>query len=128
MNQENEGKDAASITEDAAPKRPSLLRNYISFFGIAVAAAGLVSFVLLLLISFSGEGDNPYTDLITFILIPSILGFGIFIILVGVLLERRRRVKMPDAKIAAFPVLDLITREAVGLWWFLFRLRSCSFS
>ncbi|MEP6849939.1 MAG: NapC/NirT family cytochrome c [Acidobacteriota bacterium] len=95
---------------EPVPKRPtpSLLRNYISFTGFAIIAASLTSITLLILIELTGSsGDNPYSDLITFILIPSILGFGIFVVLVGALWERRRRRLYSDDEIPAYPVLDL---------------------
>ena len=111
MNNDNEKKEVmgvGSIHETAGgTRRPSMIRNYISYFGIAVGAASLTSFVLLLLIAITGPSNNPYTDLITFILVPTIFVFGLLIILVGVLYERHRRRKMTDAQIAAYPVLDL---------------------
>ncbi len=94
-------------TTPGEARQPSLLRNYISFIGLAIAAAGLTSFILLFLIQWSGSNENPYTDLITFIFVPSILLFGLFIALVGVLLERRRRRGRSHDEIAAYPVLDL---------------------
>ena len=104
MNDENEIKD--ETPEPTARCLPSLLRNYISFVGFAIVAAGLTSFTLLLLVGL-GSSDNPYTDLITFIFVPSILVFGLFLVLAGVLWERhRRRNKSPD-EIAAYPILDL---------------------
>lgn len=89
------------------PKLPSLLRNYISFVGIAIAAASLTSIALLVLIELSAGDDNPYTVLVTYILLPSVLGFGILLIFIGMLLERRRRRRDPDAHITPYPVLDL---------------------
>lgn len=70
-----------------------------------------MSFVLLLLIEFTTPSDNPYTDLITFILIPSIIVFGLFIVIVGVLFERRRRRHLTHDEIAAYPVLDRSTKH-----------------
>jgi hypothetical protein len=95
------------LEQQPQPKAPSLLRNYLSFAGIAIVAASLTSILLLILLEISGGTENPYTDLITFIFIPSVLVFGLFVVLVGALLERRRRRKNPDAGLAAFPVLDL---------------------
>ena len=90
------------------PRRASLLRNYVSVIGIAIAAASLTSIGLLILIELSSPtSDNPYTVLVTYILLPAILLFGIFLILVGMFVERRRRRRNPDAHIPAFPVLDL---------------------
>jgi nitrate/TMAO reductase-like tetraheme cytochrome c subunit len=86
---------------------PGLLRNYVSFIGFAIAAASLTSIVLLVLVDLTGPGDNPYSDLITFIFVPSILGFGLFLVLAGALLERRRRRGMSPADLAAYPIIDL---------------------
>src|SRR5215203_1939450 len=88
-------------------KKASLLRNYVSFLGIALAAASLTSIALLVLIELSSGGDNPYTVLVTYILLPSVLGFGIFLIIAGMLIERRRRRKNPEEHISAYPILDL---------------------
>src|SRR5215207_9382791 len=87
--------------ETAAPvKRPSLIRNLISFAGLAIVSAALVSIALLIMLELSSGEDNPYTVLVTYILLPSVLGFGLFVVLVGVLIERRRRRKDPDAHIS----------------------------
>lgn len=83
------------------------MRNYISFVGFAIVAASLTSIVLLLLLEYTGSNENPYTDLITFIFVPSILVFGLFIVCAGMLWERRRRRKSTPGTIGAYPVLDL---------------------
>lgn len=106
MNEENEKTSDNNLSEQKVV-RPSLMRNYISFIGIAIAAASLTSIALLVLIELSSGDDNPYTVLVTFILLPSVLGFGIFLILAGVFFERRRRRKDPDGDLPAYPILDL---------------------
>ncbi len=104
MSDEDPGK-ADNSTETR--KTPTLLRNYISFIGIAIAMASLTSFVLLLLMELTGSTENPYTDLVTFIFVPSILLFGLFVALLGALIERKRRRKLSAAEVAAYPILDL---------------------
>lgn len=94
-------------TQSLRNQAPGLLRNYLSFAGFAIVSASFTSIVLLMLMEISGGTENPYTDLITYIFIPSILLFGLFVILLGALLERRRRRKNPDEVIANYPVLDL---------------------
>ncbi len=94
-------------TEPSPPISGGLLRNYISFIGMAIATAALTSIGLLVLIELSSGADNPYTVLVTYILLPSILIFGLAVLALGALLERRRRLKNPDAGIPTFPVLDL---------------------
>ncbi len=107
MKDENEVSREKSDQPSARKRTPGLLRNYISFVGFAIVAASLTSFTLLLMIGFMESKDNPYTDLITFILVPSVLGFGLFIVLIGALYERRRRRNMSHDEIAAYPILDL---------------------
>lgn len=110
MSEETE-KTPAEIAPEPIPKQPSLLRNYISFIGIAIVAACLTSILLLILLELtSGHSDNPYTVLVTYILLPSVMGAGIVLILIGMFLERRRRRKNPDAHLPAYPILDLNNR------------------
>lgn len=87
--------------------RPSLLRNFISYVGIAIVAAGSTSFALLMLLEFTSPSQNAYAGLVTFIAVPAIITVGLFLTLIGVLWERRRRVHLTEAQIAAYPVLDL---------------------
>lgn len=105
MNEKNS--EEHETPERAAHPKPSLLRNYVSFAGLAIVAASLTCIVLLVLIDLSGTNDNPYTSLITFMFLPAVLGFGLILVLAGVLWERRRRRKAPDSEIAPYPILDL---------------------
>jgi nitrate/TMAO reductase-like tetraheme cytochrome c subunit len=99
---------SGSIHETAGgTPRPSLFRNYISYFGLAILGASVTSFILLILIEFTSPSENPYTGLITFIAIPTIVVVGLLITAAGLLWERHRRLKMTEAQIAAFPVIDL---------------------
>jgi hypothetical protein len=107
MNEENETPAAEPAPAEIPQKRPSLLRNYVSFLGLALVVASLTSIALLVLVELSSGDDNPYTVLVTYILLPSVLGFGIVLALLGMLLERRRRRRDPDAHITPYPVLDL---------------------
>ena len=93
--------------EPLARKRPSLFRNYISFVGAAIAIASLASDVLLFFIEVTSTVENPYVGILTYIAIPSALMFGLFVVAVGMILERRRRRRgAPDA-ITPYPKLDL---------------------
>src|ERR1044072_7257946 len=88
-------------------KAPALFRNYSSFAGSAIAAAGLVSIVLMLLLDlFSNEGRyNPYVGIFTYILFPSVMVFGLLLIPLGMLWERRRRRRLAPGPFGRFPVL-----------------------
>ena len=77
--------------EQLAPKPPSVFRNYISLVGSAIVIASLVSVILLFLIEMTSSAENPYLGILTYIIFPSILIFGVVVVVVGMMLERRRR-------------------------------------
>src|SRR2546427_10821121 len=102
--------------EQTVPKPPGIFRNYISLVGAAIVIASLVSVVLLFLIEITSRGDNPYLGILTYVIFPSILMFGLFVVGVGIVRERRRRRRASPEEIAAYPRLDLNdprTRRAV---------------
>ena len=94
-------------TEVVSSKPPGLFRNYISFIGGAITVASLVSLVLLFLVEITSKQENPYLGLLTYILIPSVLIFGVLVIIVGMILERRRRRKGKSSQIPTYPTFDL---------------------
>jgi NapC/NirT cytochrome c family protein len=93
--------------ETTAPKPPRLIRNYISFVGAAIAIAALVSTFLLFLIETTSKAENPYLGILTYIIFPAILMFGIGIVILGIVLERRRRRRASPDEVLAYPRLDL---------------------
>ena len=95
------------MPQDNKPKVPTLLRNYISFVGAAIVLASLASGVLLFLMEITSRQENPYLGILTYIIFPAVLIFGALIVILGVVLERRRRrLVSPDAALA-YPRLDL---------------------
>ena len=73
-------------------KSPTLFRNYISFAGAMIVIAAVVSILLLFLIELSQTADNPYLGIVTYVILPSFLIFGLLVIVTGMWLERRRRI------------------------------------
>ena len=90
-----------------APKMPGLYRNYISFAGTAIVVASLMCILFLFLIDLTSSTGNPYLGIFTYIIFPSFLAFGLVVIPLGMIWERRRRRKLSPEGIARFPVLDL---------------------
>src|SRR6266496_1384751 len=93
--------------EPLAPKKPSLFRNYISFVGAAIVIASLASVILLFFIEITSSVENPYVGILTYIIFPSILMFGLFVVALGMILERRRRRHTAPDVVTAYPKLDL---------------------
>jgi nitrate/TMAO reductase-like tetraheme cytochrome c subunit len=96
-----------SDAKQPAQKSPTLFRNYISFAGALIVIAAVVSILLLFLIELTQTSNNPYLGIITYIILPAFLVFGLLVILTGMLFERRRRRRSPDSAIPPYPKLDL---------------------
>jgi branched-subunit amino acid transport protein len=99
--------NSTSETRDIPEKLPGLFRNYISFVGAAITCAALVSVVLLFLVEITSKQENPYLGILTYIIFPSIMIFGLVVVVLGILIERRLRHKGTPSQIAAYPRLDL---------------------
>src|ERR1043166_290760 len=108
-NSEHSNSPTATVreVESINPKPPSLFRNYISFVGGAIVIASFVSIVLLFLIEITSKGENPYLGILTYIILPSILIFGIIVVVVGRMIERRRRHRASPDTVLAYPSLNL---------------------
>ncbi len=106
MSDENDIHDEQD-EEKVKSKIPSLLRNYISFVGVAIVVAILASIALLVLIELTSPVENAYIGILTYIILPSIMLFGMFIAVVGMFIERRRRRMSAPDTFLAYPKLDL---------------------
>ena len=97
------------MSDEVQPKHKalSLFRNYISFVGAAIAIAALACVMLLLLIELTATTESPYIGILTYIIFPSILIFGLFTIAFGMVLERRRRRRNAPTEVMPYPKLDL---------------------
>lgn len=68
-------------------KLPRIFYNKISLFGVAIAGVGLFIFLFLFAILLvRGEGAS-YAGLVIFILVPSILVFGIILVVAGAVVQ-----------------------------------------
>src|SRR3954466_6924805 len=85
---------------------PRLVRNYISFAGMVIAVACLTSMSLLFLLELTGAESNPYLGIFTYLIFPVVLMFGVFLIVLGILIERRRRRKRSPTEVT-YPILNL---------------------
>ena len=88
-------------------RSPTLFRNYISFAGALIVIAAVVSILLLFLIELTQASNNPYLGIITYVVLPAFLLFGLLVIFIGMLIERRRRRRSPDSEIPPYPKIDL---------------------
>ena len=94
-------------TETPTSRPPSLMRNYISFVGISIVVASVACVILLFMMEIASHGENPYLGILTYIIFPSILIFGLAVVALGMFIERRRRRRHTPEEVEAFPKLDL---------------------
>ena len=79
----------------------ALTRNPISLVGTAMMLVCAILFASLLAIELLGAAGNPYTGIITYLILPAGGALGFVLTVFGI---RRERKRSPDA---AFPVIDL---------------------
>ncbi|HET7711118.1 MAG TPA: NapC/NirT family cytochrome c [Thermoanaerobaculia bacterium] len=87
-----------------------LSRNVVSIAGVVIALVGLANFVFLLYINATRAQTNPYFGILTWIVAPAILTFGLALFLLGMLIERRRRRRLAPDQIPEYPQIDLNRR------------------
>jgi nitrate/TMAO reductase-like tetraheme cytochrome c subunit len=94
----------------------NLLRHPLSLVGAGLVVLSAVSIVFLFLIEAITGRSNPYIGIFTYIVYPVLLLLGIFLVPVGVLLERRRRVRRAD--VSPYAVIDLNNPKTRGMFLF----------
>ena len=107
----------AEPNANAASGRPSLLQNWISAVGLIIAAGSFFAVICLLAIDFFAHFPNPYMGILTYFVAPVFLIAGLTLAVVGVVRERRRRVRLAAGAAAFFPLIDLNKprhRKALG--------------
>jgi nitrate/TMAO reductase-like tetraheme cytochrome c subunit len=80
-----------------------LLRNPVSLAGVALAIVSLANIFLFVLLDQIATKASPYIGILAYMVSPAFLVFGLLLMLVGVLLERRKKV----APTAFYPRIDL---------------------
>jgi nitrate/TMAO reductase-like tetraheme cytochrome c subunit len=107
-------------TESTAPSgEPSLLRNWVTLAGAALAVVSLANILVLILIEVFATRENPYIGILTWVVFPVFLLLGLGVIPLGILLERRRRQRARRGATPLFPRLDLNVprqRRALGIF------------
>src|SRR5271166_5830586 len=91
---------------DHPPVSQNLIRNPISLIGLALAGVAFANIVLLVLIDLLASHSSPYIGILAYMVAPAILVFGLILIPIGMLIERRRRLRHVGAPFH-FAKLDL---------------------
>jgi hypothetical protein len=93
-------------------KLPEVVHNRISYAGALIAVLALIAFgFLFILHTVSDAAQTPYAGIVIFIVVPAFLLFGLTLIPIGMLLERRRFRRTGIRSVPRFPVIDLNDRR-----------------
>jgi nitrate/TMAO reductase-like tetraheme cytochrome c subunit len=95
------------IVNDVAVKRPSLARNLISQAGLVIVVVALANLAFLIYIDATQTHANPYIGILTWLIAPAILIFGILLYIGGMLVERRRQRRLAPDEVPQYPQIDL---------------------
>jgi hypothetical protein len=87
------------------PVTPSRFANPISAIGGWIAAVTLIAILFLIAIEATAEEPNAYAGIITFVILPGVMIFGLFMSFFGAWREARRRARGLDPA-ANWIVLD----------------------
>lgn len=80
-----------------------LLRNPISLAGVALVIVAAANIFLFVLIDLIGNKPSPYVGILAYMVSPAFLILGLLLMLVGVLLERKKKVEPSQF----YPRIDL---------------------
>ena len=84
---------------------PGLARNPVSVAGAIVVTLAAALFLWFFMMDLFGVHANPYLGIVFFLIVPGIFVFGLVLIPIGMLLERRRQKK--GLSPGTWPRLDL---------------------
>src|SRR5271169_2580204 len=88
-----EDTQGADPLRDHPPVSKNLIRNPISLIGLALAAVAFINIVLLILIDLLAAHPSPYIGILAYMVAPAIMVFGLILIPIGMVVERRRRLR-----------------------------------
>lgn len=87
--------------------RFKVLRSWTSLAGLILAAGSVFSFLFLFAIDFIQPNSNPYVGILAYLIAPGVFGAGVFLMILGLYLQRRRARKLQPDKIKPVLMFDL---------------------
>jgi len=113
-----EQSDQKPPTQDISTRR-SLYRHPLAAVGGALILAGVASFVILLGLDAISGSENPYRSIVTFMLLPMIVGLGVFLFLIAVRIQVVRARKRGERVRFNLRIEPSNPRYMRSLWLFL---------
>jgi nitrate/TMAO reductase-like tetraheme cytochrome c subunit len=103
MSEETQGENPQA---EHPPVSKHLIKNPISLVGVALAVVAFANIAFLVLIDVLASQPSPYIGVLAYMVAPGFLVVGLLLIPLGMVIERRRRLRAIGAS-PHFPQLDL---------------------
>ena len=91
---------------------PPSFYNLITLSGAAIASVSFGLILFLMILELFSETQKPYMGIIAFVILPGILLFGVFFIVLGIIREHKRQregkpsgLHLPQLTVSAGPNL-----------------------
>jgi nitrate/TMAO reductase-like tetraheme cytochrome c subunit len=78
---------------DHPPVSKGLYKNPISLIGVALASVAFLNIVFLVIVDVLATQPSPYIGILAYMVAPGFLVFGLILIPLGIIWERRRRLR-----------------------------------
>ncbi len=88
------------------PALEAMIRNTVSLLGALLTTVSAIAFLAMFGLELAGVHPNPYVGIIFFLILPSAFVAGLFLIPIGIWLERRRIARGGDAA-RPWAIIDL---------------------
>jgi hypothetical protein len=102
---ENEKAPAAVEVQTSPP--PPLSRNLITYAGWGLLIVSSILLVVLILSDFLFYRDHPYNSVVTYLVMPGVVGAAVGLILLGILVEWWRRHRLDPDQYPQLPMINL---------------------
>jgi hypothetical protein len=89
------------------PRDVRLIRSPLSVAGMVITTGSAVVFLVVLFADLFGLHTNPYLGIVFFLVLPALFVIGLFLIPIGVWVERRRRAAGKPPSAVHWPQCDL---------------------
>src|SRR3954470_14812829 len=96
----------SSLSPEPRHRLRMLVRNPVSLAGIALAIVSLANIFLFALIDLIASKPSPYIGILAYMVSPGFLVFGLLLVFLGILFERRKQVVSTEL----YPRIDLHER------------------
>jgi thiosulfate reductase cytochrome b subunit/fumarate reductase subunit C len=90
---------------------PIILYNPITITGSLIAGITFFAILVMMVVELLSTSTNAYTGLVTFVALPTVLAFGVVLIIFGAFRENRRLLLHKSGKVDRLPILDLNKRK-----------------